>query len=293
MPVTQFVHVAIANALFLGSSTTFAHTGAYVGLFTSDPGFFGVQSGEVSGGGYTRIQPTWSVASFGDSRTVADISFPVATANWGTVTHVGIMDSATGGNMLAYEPTAAPISVGIDDQVNLKNGDFTVDVSFLNEGSGINTQRTGTDYRRSRFIDVIIDGGTLIAEPGSWVGLSWGDDAQPFQEIDPGLSEFSQAVPEYRRYKVDWSMTNTDPVTLTNTNAIAWMVESGIGTDIFIGWLDGLRTVQLTQDPIGVFAEVNNPNSLIWTEWHTEFGQASPTIRDVLRLPVGSMTIVF
>ncbi len=170
MPVTQFVHVAIANALFLGNSTTFAHIGgAYVGLFTSDPGFFGVQSSEVSGGGYTRIQPTWSGS--GDSRTVADISFPVATASWGTVTHVGVMDSATGGNMLAYEPTAAPLSIGTDDQIDLKNGDFTVDVSFLNEGSGINTQRTGTPYRRDRFLDVIIDGGTLIAEPGYWVGL--------------------------------------------------------------------------------------------------------------------------
>ncbi len=284
MPVTQFVHVAIANALFSGSSTTFAHTSAYVGLFTSDPGFLGDQSGEVSGGGYTRIQPVWS--SGGDSRTVTDISFPVATAAWGTVTHVGILDSATGGNMLAYEPTAGPIVITTDDQVDLKSGDFTVDVTFLNEGSGINTQRTGTVYRRDRFLDVIIDGGTLAAEPGSWVGLAWGD-GQTFSEVD------TRDVPEYRRYKVDWVMTSTDPVTLTNTNVIAWTAERAPGTPAVPGWLEALRTVQLTQDPIGQHAEVTNPNSLLFTEWHTEFGKASPTVRDVMRLPVGSMTIVF
>lgn len=287
MPVTQFVHVAIANALFLGTSTTFAHSGAYVGLFTSDPGFFGLQSGEVSGGGYARIQPTWS--SGGDSRTVTDISFPIATANWGTVTHVGVMDSATGGNMLAYEPTTSPMVLETDDVVVLKNGDFTVNVTFLNEGSGINTQRTGTDYRRSRFLDVIIDGGTLAAEPGSWAAMSWGDDAQPFQEVDTGL----EYAPEYRRQKVDWVMTNTNPVTLTNTNVVAWTVERAPGTPDKPGWLDALRTVQLTQNPVGQENEFTNPASLLWTEWHTEFGQASPTVRDVLRLPVGSMTIVF
>lgn len=287
MPVTQFVHVAIANALFLGSPTTFAHTAAYVGLFTSDPGFFGLQSGEVSGGSYVRLQPVWSGS--GDSRTVTDISFPIATASWGTVTHVALLDSASGGNMLAYQPTAAPLVIDIDDQVDLKNGDFTVDVSFLNEGSGINTQRTGTAYRRDRFLDVIIDGGTLAAQPGSWAAMSWGDDAQSFQEVDTGL----EYAPEYRRYKVDWAMTNTDPVTLVNTNVVAWTVERGPGTPSKPGWLEALRTVQLTQDPVGQENEVPNPASLIWTEWHTEFGQASPTVRDVLRLPVGSMTIVF
>ena len=66
---------------------------------------------EVSGGSYARVQrdpldANWTAASSTDGLTdnAADITFPTATANWGTVTHVAILDSVTlgAGNVLLW-----------------------------------------------------------------------------------------------------------------------------------------------------------------------------------------------
>ncbi len=66
---------------------------------------------EVSGGSYARqtlnpLDANWTAASSTDGLTdnAADITFPTATANWGTVTHVAILDSATlgAGNVLFW-----------------------------------------------------------------------------------------------------------------------------------------------------------------------------------------------
>ena len=66
---------------------------------------------EVSGGSYARVQrdpldANWTAASSTDGLTdnAADITFPTATANWGTVTHVAVLDSVTlgAGNVLFW-----------------------------------------------------------------------------------------------------------------------------------------------------------------------------------------------
>ena len=249
MATTQYTQLAIANALFLGVGTVFPHADAYVGLFTADPGFFGLQTNEVSGGGYTRVQPTWGTQGQDSQTPDSDVNFPVATASWGTVTHVALLDSATGGNMLAYEPLPTDRLISTDDQVVVPSGLLTVTLSHTAEGSGINTRRLGVDYRRDRFIDVVLHGGTLIAQSGSWVGLSWGADLGWWQEVD------TIWAPEYQRHKIRWEMTSVNPVTLTNTTMAAWTVLRGPGTPSEPGWLESMRTVQLSQSSVGPHGE--------------------------------------
>lgn len=75
-------------------------TAWYLGLFTSDPG---EASGgtEVSGGSYVREAVTFSVT--GDTATnTAAVEWPVATATWGTITHIAVYDALSGGNQIAY-----------------------------------------------------------------------------------------------------------------------------------------------------------------------------------------------
>jgi hypothetical protein len=95
----------------------------HIGLFTADPGETGVGT-EVSGGSYARVAVARSLTAFsgtqgagttvastgsgGRSSNNAAIVFPAATASWGTVTHIGIFDAATGGTMWFYGPLAAP-----------------------------------------------------------------------------------------------------------------------------------------------------------------------------------------
>lgn len=89
----------------LGTAAYTAPT-PYLALFTSDPGETGNLSGEVSGGGYARvaISGKMSAASGGTSSNSSALTFPTATADWGTITHAAIVDSGTvgAGNVLYY-----------------------------------------------------------------------------------------------------------------------------------------------------------------------------------------------
>lgn len=80
----------------------------YVGLFTAAPSDAGGGT-EVSGGSYARVATsgaTWNGASGSapsSTTNAAQIQFPQATANWGTVVAFGLFDAASGGNLLAWD----------------------------------------------------------------------------------------------------------------------------------------------------------------------------------------------
>jgi hypothetical protein len=103
--------------------------GLYVGLFTAAPSDAGGGT-EVSGGSYARaaIGPstsTWtatqggtagaSSGTTGQSGNAADLVFPAPTANWGVVTHFGIFDAASGGNLLFQGALAASKTINNGD----------------------------------------------------------------------------------------------------------------------------------------------------------------------------------
>ena len=89
----------------------------YVALLTAAPSDTGGGT-EVSGGSYARVAVSsalanWAgtqaaastVASSGTSGTTSNngtITFPAPTANWGSITHFGIYDASTGGNLLIH-----------------------------------------------------------------------------------------------------------------------------------------------------------------------------------------------
>ncbi|MCC7462087.1 MAG: hypothetical protein IT480_06440 [Gammaproteobacteria bacterium] len=89
----------------------------YVGLLTAAPSDSGGGT-EVSGGSYARVSVASSLANWAGTQSAASttassgtggttsnngaITFPSPTANWGTVTHVGIYDASSGGNLLIW-----------------------------------------------------------------------------------------------------------------------------------------------------------------------------------------------
>lgn len=91
-------------------------TSLYVGLFTAAPGEGGGGT-EVSGGGYARVRLTASPASSGSASNASTLTFPRATANWGIVTHVGVFDAQTGGNLLVYGALSTSVQVLTNDVV--------------------------------------------------------------------------------------------------------------------------------------------------------------------------------
>jgi hypothetical protein len=98
--MSNFLENALINATLRNTSYT-SPSVVYVGLYTSDPTDANTGT-EVSGGSYARTAVTFGVPSNGVSANSAAVEFPQATGNWGTVTHIGILDAATSGNLLYH-----------------------------------------------------------------------------------------------------------------------------------------------------------------------------------------------
>ena len=109
-------------------ATNITAAAAYVALFTTATADDGTGT-EVSGGSYARKLAGLSVASGGASSNVADITFTIATAGWGTITHVAIMDAATAGNMIMHSPLDVSKTVESGDIFKINAGDLDVTVA--------------------------------------------------------------------------------------------------------------------------------------------------------------------
>ncbi len=84
---------------------------------------------EPTGGSYARVainnqsgSSVWTAATTSSGVTSktnnADIQFPTATANWGTITWFAIMDASTGGNIIVWGT--------LTNSVTINNGDTAV-----------------------------------------------------------------------------------------------------------------------------------------------------------------------
>lgn len=100
-------------------------TAWYIALFTSDPTETGAAGTEVSGGSYARVAATFSVTGDTASNT-AGIEFAAATANWGTITHIGIMDASTAGNMIIHAALTTAKTISDGDVFRIPTGDLDV-----------------------------------------------------------------------------------------------------------------------------------------------------------------------
>lgn len=99
-------------------------TAWYLALFTSDPTDAGTGT-ELSGSGYTRKAVTFSVT--GDTATnTGAVEFDAATASWGTVTHVGVFDASTSGNLIAHSALTTSKAVSAGDILRVPAGDLDI-----------------------------------------------------------------------------------------------------------------------------------------------------------------------
>jgi len=107
-------------------NTTYAQAGVvYLALFTSDP--TDANTGvEMSGSGYARTAITFVAPTDGSTANDADVVFPAATADWTTITHVGIMDGSVGGNLLMHQVLTNPIDVLDTNNFRMPAGQLTL-----------------------------------------------------------------------------------------------------------------------------------------------------------------------
>ena len=122
--ISNYLENALINAT-LRNTTFTSPTTVYAGLFTSDPTEAGTGT-EVSGGSYARKSATFAAPSNGVSATSADVTFDQATASWGTITHIGIWDALTTGNMLYHTPLTTSKTIDSGDIFKIASGSLTV-----------------------------------------------------------------------------------------------------------------------------------------------------------------------
>ena len=122
--ISNYLENALINGTLRATSFT-APAAVYVSLHTADPTDAGTGT-EVSGGSYARQAATFGAPSNGASTTTADITYPQATAGYGTVTHIGIFDALTTGNLLYHSPLNTSKTIDTGDIFKITSGSLTV-----------------------------------------------------------------------------------------------------------------------------------------------------------------------
>lgn len=105
-------------------------TAWYVALYTAAPSDSGGGT-EISGNGYARQSATWDTASGtgGTTANSADISFTASGGNWGDVTHIGIHDASTGGNLLWHGAMTSSKTVNDGDTLQFSTGNIDLTIA--------------------------------------------------------------------------------------------------------------------------------------------------------------------
>ena len=124
--MSNYLENAMLNATLNNTAFTTVAT-PYISLHTADPTDDG-SGAEVSGGSYARTSASFATASGtgGSVATDADVTFPTATASWGTVTHIGIWDASSSGNLLYHTALDSSKTIDTGDIFKITTGNLTV-----------------------------------------------------------------------------------------------------------------------------------------------------------------------
>lgn len=120
--MSTYLAQALINWILRGQAAPTLPANLYFAAYTTDPTMADTGS-EVSttSTGYARVSlaratGSWdSPSSSGATQNAVVITFPVPTGNWGQVTHIGIRDASSGGNLLLRGALTSPKNVNNGD----------------------------------------------------------------------------------------------------------------------------------------------------------------------------------
>lgn len=118
-----------AEALLLDwlmtTGTATRPTAWYVALYTAAPSDSGGGT-EVSTGGYARQSVTFAAATSpgGTTSNTGTVSFTASGADYGLVTHIGIFDAVSGGNLLWHGAMTASKTIADGDTLEFSVGNI-------------------------------------------------------------------------------------------------------------------------------------------------------------------------
>lgn len=125
MYATNYFEALVLNTL--RGQTAQAPAGLFLALFLNNPGESGGEGTEVSYAGYARQPVAFSSPAPLNGgigvMNVADVTFPIAPVSLGSITHIGVMDSLAGGNMLLYGEFSESVHVEANEAPVIVSGE--------------------------------------------------------------------------------------------------------------------------------------------------------------------------
>jgi hypothetical protein len=122
--MSNYLENALINVTLRATAYT-APTTVYLALYTTDPTDADTGT-ECSGTSYARQSVTFGAPSNGVSTNSAAIEFPQAGGAWGTITHIGIRDALTTGNLLYHTPLDASKTIATGDVFRIASSSLSV-----------------------------------------------------------------------------------------------------------------------------------------------------------------------
>ncbi len=139
---TNSVENSLVDFLFRGQAFT-PDTTAYFALYTSATDDTGAGT-EVTGGSYARVALAYSNTNFtntqnsgtgastgtgGATTNAVAITFPLASASWGTITHWAIMSASSGGTMRYQGALTSSLAISSGGLASFPAGSFVMTIA--------------------------------------------------------------------------------------------------------------------------------------------------------------------
>jgi len=131
MSFTDFLETEILDHIFTDAAYSPPAT-LYLALSTTTPTEAGGNFTEPGGGSYARVghgAGEMDAAASGDPSSKdngSTINFAQATASWGTVTHFGVFDASSGGNLMMFGALTTSKTIDNGDQARFNAGDYSI-----------------------------------------------------------------------------------------------------------------------------------------------------------------------
>ena len=138
--MSDYLENKLVDHLFR-AQTLAAPATLHIGLLTAAPSDSGGGT-EVSGNNYARVAVTSSLANWAGTQAAASttassgtggqtsnngaITFPTPSGNWGTVSHFGIYDAASSGNLLFWGALTIAKTINQSDTVSFPAASLTI-----------------------------------------------------------------------------------------------------------------------------------------------------------------------
>lgn len=131
--LSDYAENLILNWLMRGGTSngqTDAPSSVHLALFTAAPSDSGGGT-ECSGNGYSRQSVSFDAATGtgGTTSNSGAVTFTASGGNFGNVTHIGIFDASSGGNLIWHGAMAASKQVNSGDSIQFAQGSIDLTIA--------------------------------------------------------------------------------------------------------------------------------------------------------------------